>query len=230
MKNGLILFSLAFIAIASSCNPKTCAPTPAEATEKETIKVSIMGEINHPQLLDLPAGTNLKEAVEIAGGGTPGGAINRVEVYQDQRRYAVDLRKETGPTLLENAIVIVPFMILTEWQTPEVVLISGHHSFPLDELKTKLQPHLKGEWVTNFRLYDSLQQLGTLDLRIGAGDRYQTFSIFRLPPERQKPVSNPGERNLYTVEIFPTEIGYKENKLTETIVDLLQELCRQDQD
>lgn len=188
-----------------------------------------MGEINHPQLLDLPAGTDLKEAVDIAGGGTPGGAINRVEVYQDQRRYAVDLTKEPGPTLMENAIIIVPFMILTEWPPPEVLSISGHHSFPLDELKVKLEPHLKGEWVTNFRTYDSLQQHETLDLRIGAGDRYQTFSIFRLPPDKQTPASNPGEQNLYTVEIFPAGVGYKEDRLTQTIVKLLQDACRNDE-
>ena len=209
-----ILALSAFAQEPDPLSPKTAAK------DEDKIKISIFGEVNHPQTLSLPKGSTLKEAIKAAGGATPGGASNRINVFQDKRLKTSNIKKEAGPVLLDNALVVIPFkIVMDEPQAESALIVGGIKSIPLEELKSKLQPVIKGEWVIN-----SLPGRPTLDVRMGAGSRYRMFSIYLLPPDEQTPEQ--GNRKLYSITAFPIGYGYGNDTLAKTIFKHLQKLCQ----
>ena len=101
------------------------------------------------------------------------------------------------------------------------LLASGTNPIPLDKLKLKLQPHIKGEWVIN-----SWRGVTTLEVRMGAGSRYRMFSICLLPPDKQIQKPDQDQRTLYSITAFPIGHGYGDDTLAKIVLQHLQELCR----
>ena len=101
------------------------------------------------------------------------------------------------------------------------LIVAGTKSIPLEGIKSKLQPSVKGEWVIN-----SLPGRPTLDVRMGAGRRYRMFSIFLLPPDKQTPNPEQGNQKLYSITAFPVGHGYGNDILAKTVFKHLHELCQ----
>ncbi|MGC6464694.1 MAG: SLBB domain-containing protein [Akkermansiaceae bacterium] len=146
MKQHLaIAVVLAFLHPANSCEPSS---PPQNSPKTKTIRVRIYGEINQPQILDLPRGSTLRDAIKAGDGVTPGGANRRIKVFQNKSVKSYDLTKEAGPILAEDAYVSVPFLTstsLAESTAKESVDISATKPVPLEDLKILLQRKVKGE-------------------------------------------------------------------------------------
>ncbi len=218
-KNLSFLWLLALSAFAQEPDP--LSPKTA-AKDEDKIKISIFGEVNHPQILGLPKGSTLKEAVKAAGGATPGGATNRIKVFQNGSVKSSNIKKEAGPILLDNALVVIPFkVVMDEPPTEGSLIVEGMKSIPLEGIRSKLQQVIKGEWVIN-----PLPGRPTLDVRMGAGSRYRMFSIYLLPPDKQIPDPEQGNRKLYSITALPLGYDYGNDILAKTIFKHLQELCQ----
>lgn len=215
---------LFFLIIFSASAQEPSSP-PSEAREKkeDLIDVHISGEINQPQTLRLPKNSLLKDAIKAAGGITPGGTHRRVQVIQGKTYVSADLKKGDSPVLQDGALVLIDSVILSEWPPDQRVTISGTTAIPYAQLKQKLEPNLKGEWVMN-----SWQGRKTLDLRMGSGRQYQTFSIFLLPPEHRTIDPETRKQKLYVISVHPRQprgTEWEKDKLTQTIIELVESAC-----
>jgi polysaccharide export outer membrane protein len=54
-------------------------------------RVTVAGEVRTPNMLSVPRGTTISQAVALAGGPTAEGRLNKVRVLRGGRRYDVDL-------------------------------------------------------------------------------------------------------------------------------------------
>lgn len=220
MKQHLaIAVVLAFLHPANSCEPSS---PPQNSPKTKTIRVRIYGEINQPQILDLPRGSTLRDAIKAGDGVTPGGANRRIKVFQNKSVKSYDLTKEAGPILAEDAYVSVPFLTstsLAESTAKESVDISATKPVPLEDLKILLQRKVKGEWVIN-----RWRGKETLEVRMEAGRKYRKFSISFISDNNQKP--NTEHRPLYCVTAFPRGFGLAGDKQAEAVIQEIKEVCQ----
>ncbi|MCP2729657.1 SLBB domain-containing protein [Limnofasciculus baicalensis] len=106
--------------------PTATDVNPAEATEladasfsPTTIKVSVVGEVKTPGVVDVPPNTPLNQAILVAGGfdekRADGGSVSLIRLNPDgtvsKRTVPIDLtqgiNEESNPTLRNNDIIIV---------------------------------------------------------------------------------------------------------------------------
>lgn len=74
------------------------------------IMVAVGGQVKRPGSYEMKAGITLMEAVSVAGGETPFGAMNRVKLFRHGKVYTYDLRNDRhkGVKLYEGDMVDVP--------------------------------------------------------------------------------------------------------------------------
>jgi hypothetical protein len=197
--------------------------------EKTKTTVRISGEINRPQHLNLPKGATLKDAISAAGGFTPGASKARIRIwnYKDQRIIGGQIfnySKSENPILIDNSWIFIDSAILSEWPPDQVAGISGQKSLPYQELKKKLAPQIKGEWVLNY-----WKGFETLDVRMGAGREYRTYSIYRLQKDQQHPDPESGNPVLYSIHVHPRQprgYDWKSERGTKAVLEALRAACQ----
>ena len=59
-------------------------------------KVTVGGEVRLPNLYPLPRTTTISQAVAQAGGATPDGRLNKIDLYRGGRKVEIDLTEPSG--------------------------------------------------------------------------------------------------------------------------------------
>ncbi len=57
------------------------------------VSVEVNGEVVHPQICSLPAGSTISDALRQAGGFSEFGRQSRIELSRGDKRYLIDFRR-----------------------------------------------------------------------------------------------------------------------------------------
>lgn len=134
------------------------------------IQVTVAGQVRKPGQLTLNTGSSLRGAIQAAGGETPFGAMNRVNLYRQGRVYQFDLRRAAHQKvrLFSRDVVEVPgkrffgnggsgkagMAPFSDQSSAKIVFERGAGHLPkyyLDDLQTKLGDDVR--WWMHYRAY-----------------------------------------------------------------------------
>lgn len=189
--------------------------------EPKTITIFVGGEVESPQAIQVPRGTTLLEALNIAGGRRPWGTARYTRYFIGKDMWNYNIETAGHLILHDHSTVVVPSKSYWEEWAPKYYPIFGNKTISLTELQATLAREVKGNWIPNF--WDGMKGI---ELRVPRQEGgYACF--IRLPTDqeitRHQSSAPPGDNLVFSILIRPANTK-NFSKTTEKIRHIIQTL------